>query len=124
MLESHYFYAFWHKVAESDVKISKNKMADMGFWVKESISGVEISKNKMVVKFSIYILSDKIVTIWVCLAGCCNNNPQPRVCKKMYPGTEFNLRNSEKGHLVVSQTFDLNFLPFQGHKNHFSTYHF
>ena len=28
--------------------------------------------------------------------------------------------NSEKGHLVVSQRFDLNFLPFQGHKNHFS----
>ena len=32
--------------------------------------------------------------------------------------------NSEKGHLVVSQTFYLNFLPFQGHKNHFSTCHF
>ena len=27
--------------------------------------------------------------------------------------------NSEKGRLVVSQIFDLKFLPFQGHKNHF-----
>ena len=32
--------------------------------------------------------------------------------------------NSEKEQLVVSQTFDLNFLPLQGHKNHFSTGHF
>ena len=31
-----------------------------------------------------------------------------------------NQDNSEKGHLVVSQTFDPNFLPFQGHKNYFS----
>ena len=38
--------------------------------------------------------------------------------------TQKNQDNSEKGHLVVSQTFDLNFLPFQGHKNHFSTGHF
>ena len=30
-----------------------------------------------------------------------------------------NQDNLEKGHLVVSQTFDLNFLPFQGHKSHF-----
>ena len=36
----------------------------------------------------------------------------------------FTPKNQEKGHLVVSQTFDLNFLPFQGHKNHFSTGHF
>ena len=34
--------------------------------------------------------------------------------------TPKNQDNSEKGHLVVSQTFDLNFLPLQGHKNHFS----
>ena len=32
-----------------------------------------------------------------------------------------NQDNSEKGHLVVSQKFDLNFLPFQGRRNHFST---
>ena len=31
--------------------------------------------------------------------------------------------NSEKGDLIVSQTFDFNFLPFQGHKNHFSYLH-
>ena len=34
--------------------------------------------------------------------------------------TPKNQDNAEKGHLVVSQTFDLNFLPFQGHKNHFA----
>ena len=38
--------------------------------------------------------------------------------------TPKNQENSEKGHLVVSQQFDLNFLPIQGHKNHFSTGHF
>ena len=38
--------------------------------------------------------------------------------------TPKNQDNSEKGHLVVSQTFDLNFLPFQGHTNHSSTGHF
>ena len=38
--------------------------------------------------------------------------------------TRKNQDNSEKGHLVVSQTFDPHFLPFQGHKNHFSTGHF
>ena len=35
--------------------------------------------------------------------------------------TPKNQDNSEKGHVVVSQTFDPNFVPFQGHKNHFST---
>ena len=35
----------------------------------------------------------------------------------VYP--EKNQENSEKGHLVVPQTFDLNFLPFPGHKNHY-----
>ena len=34
--------------------------------------------------------------------------------------TSKNQDNSEKGHLVVSQTFDLKFLPFQGHKTIFS----
>ena len=38
--------------------------------------------------------------------------------------TPKNQDNSEKGCLVVSQTFDFNFLPFQGHKNQFSTRHF
>ena len=33
-----------------------------------------------------------IVSVWVCLGGCCDNNPQPEVYKKMYLGTEFNLR--------------------------------
>ena len=38
--------------------------------------------------------------------------------------TPKNEENSEKGHLVVSRTFGLDFLPFQGHKKHFSTGHF
>ena len=38
--------------------------------------------------------------------------------------TPKNQDNSEKGHVVVSQTFHLNTSPFQGHKNHFSTDHF
>ena len=38
--------------------------------------------------------------------------------------TPKNQGNSEKGHLVVSQTFDLHFLPFQGHKIHIFTGHF
>ena len=38
--------------------------------------------------------------------------------------TSKNQDNSEKGHLLVSQTSNLNFLPFQGHKNIFSTCHF
>ena len=122
---------------------------------------------------------DYIVTVftsypkWLLLSGCVWRGvvitiDSLKSTKKIYPGTEFNLRkivltfkspwklheghdgqgdahlnisstfvkhleclftpknqeNSEKGHLFVSQTFDLNFLPFQGHKNYFSVGHF
>ena len=76
-----------------------------------------------------------IVTVWVCLGGCCDNNLQSKGDVHLNIPSTFvkhlerlftpkNQDNSEKGHLVVSQTFDLNFLPFQGHKNHFPTGHF
>ena len=47
-----------------------------------------------------------IVTVWVCLGECCDNNPQPEVYKKNLFGHRVQFKNNRL-HLQVTLKFDL-----------------
>ena len=73
------------------------------------------SRLSLLYSHSLYILFEMVVTVWVCLGGCCDNNPQSSILEKSsWPSSH--LENSPEGHdgqgdvhLNISSTFVLFF---------------
>ena len=88
---------------------------------KKIYSGIEFNLRKIVLTFK----SPWKLTRSHDGQGDVNLNISSTFVKHLQPlFTQKNQDNSEKGHLVISHTFDLDFVLFQGHKNHFCTGYF